>query len=104
MSKMQPEEIVVDFNLIKQEIRHDVIEEVKPKAKRASKKNIVVSEDVNKPVEDVVEDVNPIEEVKVVKPKAKRTSKNNNTVDEEVKVVKPKAKRAIKNIIFLMRK
>ena len=39
MSKIQPEEIVVDFNMIKKEIKHDVVEEVKPKAKRASKTN-----------------------------------------------------------------
>ena len=38
MSKTQPEEIVVDFNMIKKEIKHDVVEEVKPKAKRASNK------------------------------------------------------------------
>ena len=37
MSKTQPE-IVVDFNMIKKEIKHDVVEEVKPMAKRASKK------------------------------------------------------------------
>ena len=36
MSKTQSE-IIVDFNTIKQEIKHDVAEEVKPKAKRASK-------------------------------------------------------------------
>ena len=37
MSKVQPEELIVDFNTIKQEIKHDVVQEVKPKAKRASK-------------------------------------------------------------------
>ena len=37
MSKIQPEEIVVDFNMIKKEIS-PIIEEVKPKGKRASNK------------------------------------------------------------------
>ena len=40
MSKTQSE-IIVDFNTIKQEIKHEVTEEVKPKAKRASKKIIL---------------------------------------------------------------
>ena len=30
---MQPDEIIVDFNLSKKEINNDVAEEVKPKAK-----------------------------------------------------------------------
>ena len=38
MSKIQPDEIVVDFNLSKKEINHEEPKEVKPKAKRASKK------------------------------------------------------------------
>ena len=36
MSKIQPDEIIVDFNLSKKEI-NPIIEEVKPKAKRVSK-------------------------------------------------------------------
>ena len=38
MSKIQPDEIIVDFNLSKKEINQEEPKEVKPKAKRASKK------------------------------------------------------------------
>ena len=38
MSKIQPDEIIVDFNLSKKEINNDVHEDVKPKVKRTSNK------------------------------------------------------------------
>ena len=41
MSKIQ-DEIFVDFNLSKKEINKEEYKEVKPKAKRASKKNNIV--------------------------------------------------------------
>ena len=42
MSNIQPDEIIVDFNLSKKEINHDVIEEVKPKAKNEQVKKIIL--------------------------------------------------------------
>ena len=77
MSKIQ-DEIFVDFNLSKKEINNEESKEIKPKAKRASKKNIVV-EDI-KPVEPVepvedIEPVEPVEEELKPKPKPKRVSK-----------------------------
>ena len=70
-------EIVVDFDFVKKEINNDVIEEVKkPKAKRTSKTNNIVSEPTE-PVEEPPIEEPPIEEppVEDVKPKAKRASK-----------------------------
>ena len=85
MSQEQ-DEIIVDFDFGKKEINNDVIEDVKPKAKRASKKhNVVVSEDFNlQNVPEVEESVEPVEDVK---PKAKRAINKNNTVIEDVKPV-----------------
>ena len=67
MSKIQ-DEISVDFNLVKREINSEEPKEVKPKAKRISKTNNIVVEDI-KPVEEPIQ---PVEEV--IKPKAKRAS------------------------------
>ena len=53
------DEIIVDFNLVKREINNEEPKEVKPKAKRASKKNNIIIEDV-KPV--IEEPIQPIEE------------------------------------------
>ena len=74
MSKIQ-DDISVNFNLVKREINNEESKEIKPKAKRASKKNIIV-EDI-KPVEPVepVEDIEPVEEELKPKPKPKRINK-----------------------------
>ena len=99
MSKVQ-DEIIVDFNLSKKEINNDVPEEVKPKAKRASKKNNIIVEDVNPVIEEPIQPVEePLEEVK---PKPKRISKTKIVVEpieeskEPVEELKPKPKRASK--------
>ena len=106
------DEIIVDFNLVKREINNN---DVKPKAKRASKKNNIVVEDVNPEISDIKTEISdgekskafslPVEEV--IKPKPKRTSKKNNIIVEDIKtvepveeVIKPKAKRTSKKIIL----
>ena len=100
MSKIQ-DEIIVDFNLSKKEINHEEPKEVKPKAKRTSKKNNIIVEDVKRVIEEPIQ---PVEEELKPKAKPKRISKKNVVQPiEEVELVeevKPK-KRAIKknNII-----
>ena len=108
MSKIQ-DDISVNFNLVKREINNEESKEIKPKAKRASKKIIV--EDI-KPVEPVetVEPVEDIEELKP-KPKPKRESKKNivqpiEEVEEPIQpveeVIKPKPKRTSKKNINII--
>ena len=83
------DEIIVDFNLVKREINNEELKEVKPKAKRISKTNNIVVEDVNpvEPVEPVEEPNEPEPVEEVIKPKAKRASKKNDIVVEDVKPV-----------------
>ena len=91
MSKIQ-DEISVNFDLSKREINNEDIEEViKPKPKRASKKNDVV-EDVNPVIEEPIQTVE-----EVIKPKPKRTSKKSNIVVEDINI-KPIEPEPVKEI------
>ena len=105
----------------KKEINNEEPKEVKPRAKRASKKNNIVVEDVKpvieepiqpieEPIQTVEEPIQPVEEVKT-KPKTKITSKKNIVVEpieeveepiQPVEEVKPK-KELLKRIILQLK-
>jgi len=98
--------LLLNFNTSKKEINNEEPKEVKPKAKRTSKKNNIIVEDIKPVIEEPIQPVEepPVEDVIKPKAKPKRTSKKNIVVEpiEEVESVeeppveevKPKPKRA----------
>ena len=117
---MSQDEIIVDFNVVKTMIKNnDAIEDVKPKAKRASKKNNIVNEESVEPVElkpkpkraskknIVIVESEPVEDYQVSNvaeqvPQGVTSEPVEESVEESVEPVevKPKPKRASKKIIL----